>query len=230
MLIMFMVTSLLLIDPREAVMPFVVQGLKLGDMNKVKPGRLASWSVVALIVGFAVAVPVTLYWHYDKGMGQMTDGWTKNVPRMPLDATVRAMEKLKAQGLLEQAGRFSGLDWFRNLAPNTECVVAFGLAMGLVLLFAAARLRFARWPFHPLMFLVLGTFQSRTLAVSFLLGCFIKVLVTKYGGAGVYHKLKPLMIGVIAGDLLGGLIPMIIGLIYYLVTGEPPKLFRVLPT
>jgi len=230
MLIMFMVTSLLLIDPREAVMPFMVQAFKLTDSNKAALGKVAKWSVVALLLGFAVAVPVTLYWHYDQGMGRTTDGWTANVPKMAFDATVSGMERLKAQGVLEEAGKFSGLDWFRNLQPNGPCVLAFFIAMGLVLLFGAARLRFPRWPFHPLMFLVLATWQSRCFAFSFLIGCVVKVAVTKYGGASAYQKVKPLMIGLIAGDMLGGVTPMIIGLIYYLLTGEPPKRFLVFPS
>jgi len=79
------------------------------------------------------------------------------------------------------------------------------------------------------MFIVLGTFQSRTLAFSFLIGCLIKVLVTKYGGAAGYRRVKPFMVGVIAGDMLGGLVPMVAGAIYYFATGEPPKRFLVLP-
>ena len=230
MLIMFMVTSLLLIDPREAVMPFFVQALKLLDVKRQKLGRAACWGTVALLLGFAVAVPVTLYWHYNLGVGQTTDGWTKNVPRMSFDATVRVIERLDDQGTHDQAGTHTGLAWFRNIRPTKECAIAFGITLGLVLLFGAARLRFPRWPFHPVMFLILGTFQSHTLAFSFLVGCAIKVVVTKYGGASAYQRLKPLMIGVIAGDMLGGLLPMVIGAIYYACTGEPPKLFKVLPS
>jgi len=230
MLIMFMVTSLLLIDPREAVMPYAVQALKLLDLRKVRLGRTAAWGVVALVLGFAVAIPVSLYWHYDQGTGKVGDGWTRGVPQMPFDATVRVIERLDAQGLLEQAGTHSGWDWARNVTPDSTSVLAFSIAFGLVLLFSAARLRFPRWPLHPVLFLILGTFQSRTLAFSFLLGWLIKVVVTKYGGASAYQRLKPLMIGVIAGDMLGGLTPMIIGAIYYFVTGEPPKLFKVLPS
>jgi hypothetical protein len=173
-------------------------------------------------------VPVTLYWHYDRGSGSTSDGWTTYVPRMAFDATVRAKQTLAAQGNLEGAGKLTGWAWFRAISPNTPCLLAFGISLALVLVFAAGRLRFPRWPLHPVLFLVLGTYQSRTVAASFLLGWLIKVLVTKYGGAAAYQKGKPLMIGVIAGDMLGGLIPVIIGLIYYLVMGEPPKRFTVL--
>jgi len=226
---MFMVSSLLLIDPRESVMPFVMQGLKLADLKGVPLGRTARWCTVALLLGFVVAVPMTLYWHYDGGLGKASDGWTQRVSTMAFDATVRAVDRLDAQGNLEAAGTYSGLDWFRNLTPNPSCMIAFGITFAGVLLFSAARLRFARWPLHPVLFLILGTYQSRTLAFSFLVGWAVKVAVTKYGGASTYRRLKPLMIGVIAGDMLGGLAPMVIGAVYYYVTGQPPKLFRVLP-
>ncbi|MBM4034519.1 MAG: hypothetical protein FJ291_22465 [Planctomycetes bacterium] len=230
MLIMFMVTSLLLIDPREAVMPFMVHAFKLVDSARVRLGKVAAWSAVALVLGFAVAVPATLYWHYDQGMGKTTDGWTHNVPKMAFDATVSAMEKLKAQGNLEAAGRLSGWEWLRNLAPTGSCVLSFCVTLGLVLLFAAARLRFPRWPIHPIMFLVLGTWQSRCFGFSFLIGCLVKVAVTKYGGASAYQRAKPFMIGVIAGDMLGGLLPMLIGLVYWYSAGEPPRQFLVFPS
>jgi len=228
MLIMFLVTSLLLIDPREAVMPFMVQGFKLVDTHRVKLGRVAWFAALALAISFAIAVPRTLYWQYDRGASTVSDGWTRYVPQMSFDATVRAQQTLRAQGNLDEAGHLSGLDWFRNLSPNWDCVKAFGISLALVLIFSAGRMRFSRWPIHPILFLVLGTYQSRTLGASFLLGWLVKVLVTKYGGASAYQKIKPLMIGLIAGDMLGGLLPMIVGAIYWHFTGEPPKRFMVL--
>jgi hypothetical protein len=46
----------------------------------------------------------------------------------------------------------------------------------------------------------------------------------------LYLRLKPLMFGLIAGEMLGGLTPMVVGLVYWLVTGQLPKVFNVLPT
>ncbi|MHC4199693.1 MAG: DUF6785 family protein, partial [Planctomycetota bacterium] len=231
LLIMFMVSSLLLIDPRESVLPFTVLGLKLVDMSKVKLGRTAVWGAAALLLGLAVATAVTLYIQHDRGATTVSDGWTRAVPRFGFNATVRMKQKLEAQGNLEEAGKLSGVAWLRSMSPNVPAVVGFSVAMGLVLLFTACRLRFPRWPLHPVLFLVLGTYQSRTLAASFLLGWVIKVMVLRFGGARSVDKLKPLMIGLIAGDMVGGVIPMIIGAVIYAITGEPPPgAFRVLPT
>ncbi len=67
------------------------------------------------------------------------------------------------------------------------------------------------------------------LASSFLAGWAIKTLVTKYGGAAWYQRLKPLMFGLVAGEMLGALAPMLAGFVYWLMTGQPPKAFNILP-
>jgi hypothetical protein len=98
-----------------------------------------------------------------------------------------------------------------------------------VLAFAALRLRWAKWPLHPVLFLVWSTWAGRDMSASFLGGWMLKLLVTRYAGAGWYQRLKPLMFGLIAGELLGGLVPMGIGFVYWLKTGLPPKVFNILP-
>ena len=54
------------------------------------------------------------------------------------------------------------------------------------------------------------------------LGWFIRRMVTKFGGVQKYRQVRVLMFGVIAGDLLGRLIFMIVGAIHYAVTSHPP--------
>ena len=119
---------------------------------------------MALLVAFAVALPVTLYLQYDMGANKVSDGWTRGVPRFAGDATVNIVQQLRLRGSLEEARSVSGWQRFGRLSPNRDCVMAFGIAMGLVLLFTMGRLRFPRWPIHPVIFIVLGTFQSRRLA------------------------------------------------------------------
>jgi len=228
LLIMLMVSSLLLIDPREAVMPFVQHALKIADLQKVSVGKTAGAGVVALIVAFAVATPVSLYWQYNEGAFVASDGWcNRAVPTMGIHQAVDVKYKLEAQGTLEQARSVSGWSRFLDLSPNVPCLISFGVVFALALLCSLGRLHFPKWPIHPVLFIVLGTFQSKMLGPSFLLGWLIKCMVNKYGGATLYQKLKPLMIGLIAGEMLGGVVPMAIGFIYYLCTGETPKSFSV---
>ena len=111
---------------------------------------------------------------------------------------------------------------FRVLSPLAVCVWCLVAGAVLVLLFTAARLRYPWWPLHPLMFALWATGHIRHFAGAFFLGWVIKVLVTKYGGTRLYGRLKPLMIGLIAGEILGAVLPCIVGAIYYACTGEPP--------
>jgi hypothetical protein len=229
LLIMLMVSSLLLIDPREAVMPFTVNGLRLADMRGVRVGKVAALAALALLVAFAVAVPATLYCQYDRGANQVTDGWTKAVPTFAMNEAVRAKQDLKLLDELDFSNSLSGWRRFVEAKPNDRCATAFGVALGLVLLLTFARFRFPGWPVHPVMLLVLGTYQSRRLAASFLVGGFIKLAVTKLLGGKGYEKVKPAMFGLIAGDMIGGIGIMITGAIYFFLRGKSPEAFRILP-
>jgi len=53
--------------------------------------------------------------------------------------------------------------------------------------------------------------------------------VIRYGGAGTYNKVRPLMIGLIVGEVMGAIAPSLVGLIYFLLTDQQPPSFRVLP-
>jgi hypothetical protein len=151
------------------------------------------------------------------------------VPKFSFEDNNSVVRTLESQGSLRISDSLSGWERFAHMVPQTSLVIAFSTTFLLVLLFTFLRHRFARWPFHPLIFLVLGTYQSQHLAFSFLVGWAIKKSATKYGGASLYRKLRPLMIGLVAGEVLAGVIPLIIGAIYHQVTGNPPKPFRILP-
>lgn len=232
LLIMFMFTSVLLIDPRESLMPFVVNALKLGDLGKVRAAKTGMLSVVAVVVGLAIAVPATLYFQYDRGVGKK-DAWgNRSVPTMPYSSTLQARNRLVAQDKLEEAEAVKGWARFGAMAPRAGYLIAFATTLLLVLGCYAARLYLPRWPIHPVLFLFWAVNWNPVgqFAVSFLAGCAVKFLVVKYGGEGVYRRAKPIMFGLIAGDVLGGVLPMIIGFVYYLITGDMPKKFIILPT
>jgi hypothetical protein len=226
LLIMSMVTSVILIYPREAIMPFVVCGLRLAERVRARTGTAAWAGYGAFAVGLAVAIPVTLYIQYQYGAIRAGDGWASgSVPSLAFDASCAVRTQLAAQGSLDASLHASALQRLAAIRPLTPCIVGFGITFGLTWLFTILRHRFAWWPFHPVMFLVLASWQSTYIAFSLLLGWGIKAAVTKYGGAMTYQRLRPVMIGLIAGELLAGVMPVIVGTVYYLVTGTPPPEF-----
>lgn len=230
LLILGMVSALLVSDPREALMPFVVSGLRLADGRRTRLGSVATWGCVALLIGLVVAIPVTLYLQYQHGASKTGDGWT--IYAVPSAAFVSHKEvqiRLTGQDRMATAESISGWRRFTAASPQRRPVIAFAITFAGVLLFAFLRRRFVWWPLHPIVFVVLGTYQSNTMAFSFLLGWLLKVLVVRYGGGKLYLRLKPLVIGLIAGEMLGAVIPVMVGTIYYLVTGRPPMPFRIMP-
>lgn len=229
MLTMFVLSVIVAFCPVGALMPFLVNALKVVDLQGVKIGRTAVGCVVAVVLGLAVAVPVTLYFQYDRG-ADMADVWgTRRVPQSPFEQVLHVKHRLLAQGTLEES-RARPL-WRRvtGISPSRPCVVGFGISAGLVLLFTVARLRCRWWPIHPVVFLVWHTYSARWFALSFMLGWLVKVAVGKYGGIALYHKLRPMMIGLIAGEMVGSLVPVVIGLVYHYVTGATPRSFKVFP-
>jgi hypothetical protein len=229
LLLMQMVSMILVVDPRESLMPFIVNSFKVLEERQVPLGRVARYSALSVVLGLAVALPITLYIQYDFG-SVVFDGWADGaVPKFPFDNAVAIKQKLDSQGLLAEAGTRLGWGRFAEMAPNPVCMWAMAAGFVLVVLFTIGRLRFPWWPIHPLIFVTWATEPIWRLCGTFLLGWVVKVMVTKYGGSRLYNRLKPLMIGLIAGEVLGAVFPSIVGAVYYFVTGDTPKSFLVLP-
>lgn len=228
-LLMMQVISLILVcDPRESLMPFMSNSLKLLDLRQGKLGATANWSAAAMVMGLVLGLAVTLYIQYDRG-NSIWEGWAEQaVPTMQFTNALAVKRKLIAQGTLESSEAMSGWTRFANMSPNTICMYGFAAGFVLVLLFSAARLRFRWWPLHPLLFVTWCTTHIASFAGAFLLGWIIKRSVVKYGGISVYNRLKPMMYGLIAGEVLSAVIPSIVGAIYYFCTGQRPLAFQVL--
>jgi hypothetical protein len=79
-------------------------------------------------------------------------------------------------------------------------------------------------------FLVWGGVPIQYFGPSFLVGWAVKTGVITYGGARAYHQVKPLMIGVIAGELLAALFWMGVGAAYYFLQGKTPASYAVFPS
>ena len=228
-LIMLIVTSVILMDPKISLMPLVVQGLKVAQLKGLQPGRTAAIGVPALLIALAVAVPATLYWQYDKGVNASQDAHNRDwMPQFAISAFLNMKEKYEAahDGRLLDAN--DGALRFGKILPDKKLMLAFGATLGLVLLFATARLRFPWWPLHPILFVMMGTWETKIMAFSFLLGWLAKVAATGLGGHKFYERVKPMMIGLIAGELFAATIPMVVGAIYYLITGRIPPAFYVI--
>ncbi len=92
-------------------------------------------------------------------------------------------------------------------------LVGGALTVGL----AAARVRFAQWPFHPVPFVVTsGDFVS-FFWMPFMIAWVVKLLILHYRGRVGFQSALPFFFGLILGEMSGGMLwPL-----YGMLTGTP---------
>ncbi len=214
---MFMLSVVLLSGPGWCVMPFLNQALKLSEGRHVPLSRFSRWGLVTMLLGIVVMVPCTLYWQYNSGSHNT---WGRISSAFPFNNGVEMLLKLRAQGLEAEALGRKGMDYLAHLSPHWNYVMVSVVTFALAIFVAYGRLHFTWWPLHPVIFIFFGGDQSVKMSFSFGLGFILKTLITKYGGGRLYQKCKPLFIGLIAGMVAGQFVPMVVGAIYYFVTGK----------
>jgi hypothetical protein len=158
-------------------------------------------------------------------------GWfTRTVPTYPLSISTGISQRLRGQGTLTQSDALPS--WKRPFAarPDRTFAISFVIGAALVILCYVGRIHVRGWPIHPAVFMLWNWFWVSWLAFSFLLGWAIKTGVAKYGGWRTVQRVKPIMIGLIAGEMLGSLVPAIISAVYYFASGELPPSYMILPS
>lgn len=223
--------SLLLVgNPRDAIMPFIANGLRMvSGRREASASKLAPVLLGMVAASFFVALGVTLYFQYNYGVSRHDLFARERFPGLPFDWLTAHISDLSAYGELTAATASTGLERLGLIRLDGGALFWLGLGFILVVACAGARLRLPWWPIHPIFFLIWIQFPAHWFGFSFLLGWLIKVSVVKLAGAQVYHRVKPLMIGVIAGEFLAALGWIVVGAIYYLNTGIVPKTYNVFP-
>jgi len=223
--------TVLFSDSRELLMPFLSNALKLTDRSEGPgPAKIGPWLAVVIAVGLGVAGAATLYFQYNHGATPVGNSHaTDTLPLLAFDGLSQRISAAAAQGTLGMATAAQGFHKLSLVHPDSGAVlwVSLGLILGVGT--AVARLRWAWWPIHPVIFLVWGTYPISMFGPSFLLGWMIKSAVVSTTGARGYHQFKPLMVGIFAGELTCGLMWMLVGASYYLSTGKAPVTYAIFP-
>jgi len=229
LILMQLVSTILLVDPRESLIPFLMNNWKLLELQRVRIGRTAVFCAVALLLCLTVALPVSLYLQYDYG-SDAQDGWADaHVPKFALDNATALKQQLKARGELETAMNPAGWSALSRIRIPPACGWALVVGLAGAVLLALARLRLPWWPLHPILLVTCATTPLVRTAPSFLLGWAAKAAVDRYGGPALVKRLRPLVFGLIAGEVFSAIVPSLIGAVYFLFTGETLTAFYVLP-
>ncbi|NLG12681.1 MAG: hypothetical protein GX561_00550 [Lentisphaerae bacterium] len=229
LLISTLVCNILCIDQSQALMPYLTNGLRLADRTKTSTVKTTQATFATYIVGIILAVFVVIVATYDQGTPANYHWSFQRIPTNPIRAADPILMQLKATDTLEASEALTGIERIMNIKPSPAFLWAAGIGFFGVVIFSALRLRTRWWPIHPCMFLIWATYPITVMSHAFLGGWIIKKCCLRFGGNKLVQKLKPFAIGVISAEVVGALVFMIVGAIYYFVTGDKPKTYRYFP-
>jgi len=98
----------------------------------------------------------------------------------------------------------------RDADVRSTLAYLFGLLFTLFL--ASMRTRFLWWPFHPVGYLVSGSFGLFRLWLPIFITWLTKTLILRYGGLDWYRKARPFFFGLIFGEFLVAFLRTIVDL------------------
>ena len=228
-LVMMIANVMLLSDPRQVLFAFVANGLRLIDRNGQAVGKAAPLLALVMVASFLVAGAVTLTTQYRLGLDAQDWIATRMQPSLPFDGATREILRARANDTTDLAAAAGGLDWLGGLGHDATPLVWTAAGLILVVGCGLLMLRLPWWPIHPVLFVVWGTLPSMWFGWSFLIGWLIKDRVVKHGGTKMYKNLTPLMVGLIAGEMLAALGWIAFGWVYYHATGTVPPAYSILP-
>ena len=193
MTVLTFVDSTLTFDLRELLMPSVLNSFRLAEESGLNPRRVVPWIGAALVLVLLVATPAFLTTVYKRGAAPIEHtAYLAALPRR-FFATL-------------------GTDLQSPSAPQSADYLLVVAGAGMVAALAWMRLHFVWWPIHPLGFVMATSYASLNLWFSLFLGWLFKLLTMRYSGLRGYTRVRPLFLGVIVGDILGGVLWMIVGL------------------
>ena len=186
-----MVQTVFIHDPRESLMPSLMNVFKLKGSRS---GRgLLTGVVLAIAVGYVVSFLSFVATSYHYG-GLNLDSW----------GNIRAPKLF-----YDQVGSYA--------RPTSDAqagtilnIAAGGILTGTLL---ALRGSVTWWPLHPLGLLLAGTYAMSRIWFSILIAWMLKILIVKYGGLKMFRALLPFFLGMVLGECIIGGVWVIVGML-----------------
>ncbi|MCE5328592.1 MAG: hypothetical protein LLG01_19485 [Planctomycetaceae bacterium] len=211
-----LISLVLIADPFECLIPYVTNALKIGDGQGIKPARSGASMAGAYVLALVAVIVVALWADYNFGSGM--GGETPVVKGAFVNAQ-KVIKELNLTGHLAQSELLTPWQRVTSMRPDGQFLTAVALGAVALLVLGQMRLKFPWWPLHPVILLGLGVSQLQLLSASCLLGWMIKTGIMRFGGGATYQKTKIIMIGVIAGELVGATVWLVTNWILYGATG-----------
>ncbi len=194
-------------DARETMMPSIMNAMKISDGPRVKRKPLFYAMLVSIVVTILLSGYASLALTYKYGGLNLPGNWFG----------MRTVFPFKMGPVANLLRNPQGAIW------TNVGYMAWGAAL-MTFLFVMAG-RYYWWPIHPLGLLMANSFAMEHFWFSLMLGWMIKACILKYGGGGVYKRLRGFFLGAVLGDLCMGAFWIIVGL----VVGKTGAAVRILP-
>ncbi len=209
-------TIAMTMDQREGMVPYVFNSVRMADGSgqiKRRRGLFAAW-IGCMLLALVLAAWVHLFACYKYG-GSTTDGWaTYWLPRICYNASVNF-------GNLKESP-----EEFDRQKTRSHLRVATGA--GIVVALSVLRLNFQRWPLHPIGYIVANSYPMHAFWFSILIAWACKTIIMRLGGASLYHKLRPLFLGLVIGDTLAAAFWIIVKVVLF-ANGVEGKAIMLMP-
>ncbi len=167
-------------------MTYQIESLKLGEESRVKTSQMTGIILGMMLVGLVVHYFVFLNMAYTWGSNTLSGGTTAG----GYGVSISRQEWLEVSRIVD--GNELKPDWNRN----GWTIAAFVITWLLVFI----RLRFPRSPFHPLGFVMTMSYGYAYWGSYFLIWL-IKGLILRLGGVRLYHRLAPIFVGLVMGQI-----------------------------
>lgn len=230
LVILYYVSAVLFSDPKEAVMPYVANGLKMAENHKLKLKRILIGILIISMVAVFLSIFSRLYQQYTMGGYALHYPWAdQNVPSQILNNSTVGLVQLENVGMRNAPGEEPSRGFFERLSlidPDSSTLAFLMVGAAGVALFFFLRFRFTGFPLHPVLFLIWGIHPNFRTFYSFLIGWAIRELIIVFGGGKVHEACKPFFLGLIVAELFMGIVGVSVGTIYCLFTGfdeRPPQ-------
>jgi hypothetical protein len=167
-------------DPLVLLMAACSNGLKLTDQVGVHLRRLF-WAILATIaLTIAISLWMRLEGGYSYGAINLNSFYAIPAAQYPY--------KFMEQVITSPVG------------PNVQGWIHIGIGALAMLALEMMYFKLTWWPFHPLGLPISAAFGSMWFNI--FVAWIIQIVVSKYGGAALYRKLKPFFLGLILGHLV----------------------------
>ncbi len=170
------------VDIRAQTLPYLLEGLKIGETAGLRWRTILCWCGVGTITALIFAWWFSLSQFYSLGAAT---------------AKSNAFAMWKTHVGMNEMHRSAS-----QRAPfDVSGMTALLFGGGFTVLLAWLRMRLPFFPLHPVGYVLCNTLSLAAFFVPFLLAWLTKVLVLRYGGHALYRRSLAFFVGLILGDI-----------------------------